>query len=290
MSLLRRLILSPQGQLRPTWRFLLVYLPGTFLLAVVLTALLLLPLVRSLNLDPFLLGEAGVAFVTLLTAALFCRWPGGITWAEVGWTRPREGGRWLALGLGMGIGMQLTLFLAFWAAGWLRILGPGSGGLGGLAYLALVHLTVAVAEETLSRGVALASLARDLGPTPALLLTSLAFALLHAGNPAFGLLPFLGILAAGLLLGWAYLSPGRIWLAAGIHWGWNLGEAALGFPVSGLPFPGLLSLRVQGPVLWTGGTFGPEGGLMGVLVPLTVGIGLALWSRRSARGGTHVRT
>ena len=43
-----------------------------------------------------------------------------------------------------------------------------------------------------------------------------------------------------------------------------------GFPVSGLDIYPLLRIDVTGPVLWTGGAFGPEAGLI-VLPSLIVG-------------------
>ena len=49
-----------------------------------------------------------------------------------------------------------------------------------------------------------------------------------------------------------------------------------GFPVSGLDIYALTQIQVRGPVLWTGGSFGPEAGLI-VLPSLFVGAILIYW-------------
>ena len=67
-----------------------------------------------------------------------------------------------------------------------------------------------------------------------------------------------------------------------LHITWNFFQGAVyGFPVSGFGTFGatLLSTEQGGPTLWTGGTFGPEGGL---LIPAVMLLGMslvALWTR-----------
>jgi hypothetical protein len=75
-----------------------------------------------------------------------------------------------------------------------------------------------------------------------------------------------GIFLAGIFLGYAFIRSGQLWLAIGLHTGWNFFEGVVfGFPVSGLHFYRLTEARVVGPELWTGGAFGPEAGLL--LIP-----------------------
>jgi membrane protease YdiL (CAAX protease family) len=115
-----------------------------------------------------------------------------------------------------------------------------------------------------------------------LVVSSLLFALLHAMNPEFGQHPFviLGLLLAGLYLGSAYLITGSLWLSIFLHVGWNLMEGPFfGLPVSGImPPASWIGARDIGPQLWTGGSFGPEAGLLLCLLQV-VHIG-ALWSMR----------
>ena len=55
----------------------------------------------------------------------------------------------------------------------------------------------------------------------------------------------------------------------------------LGFPVSGIAMPGAVTTAIAGPSLWTGGSFGPEAGLLGVLA-CAAGAAVLLHLRRPA--------
>jgi uncharacterized protein len=88
---------------------------------------------------------------------------------------------------------------------------------------------------------------------------------------------FLGIFVAGLLLAFAAIRTGRLWLSIGIHIGWNFCEAVVfGFPTSGVTVYSLIHIHVSGPLLWTGGAFGTEAGLI-ILPALLIGAGL-IWA------------
>ena len=77
------------------------------------------------------------------------------------------------------------------------------------------------------------------------------------------------IVAAGLMLGLPYLLTGKLGLSIGLHIGWNLFQGnVFGFPVSGFEPSGatVFAIEQAGPPILTGGAFGPEGGLLGLLV------------------------
>ena len=79
----------------------------------------------------------------------------------------------------------------------------------------------------------------------------------------------LGVTLAGLFMAYAYLRTRQLWLPIGIHIGWNFFEGPLlGFPVSGIGTFQLVRNQIAGPTLFTGGSFGPEAGL--VLVPALI--------------------
>jgi hypothetical protein len=68
-----------------------------------------------------------------------------------------------------------------------------------------------------------------------------------------------------------------------LHIGWNFFEGVVfGFPVSGLDIYALTRIQVTGPVLWTGGAFGPEAGLI-LLPSLIVGSVLIYWFTRNRK-------
>jgi membrane protease YdiL (CAAX protease family) len=135
----------------------------------------------------------------------------------------------------------------------------------------VVYIVVGFQEELLSRGYHLQNLVEGLNLPLGILFSSSTFALLHLTNPSFSLLSFLGLLASGLFLAYAWVRTRQLWLSIGLHIGWNFFEGnVFGFPVSGTDTFRLIKIETTGPVLITGGDFGPEAGLI-LLPALAVG-------------------
>ncbi|RLG70853.1 MAG: hypothetical protein DRO23_12780 [Thermoprotei archaeon] len=64
-----------------------------------------------------------------------------------------------------------------------------------------------------------------------------------------------------------------MYLPIGLHFAWNYFEGFVyGFPVSGREIEGLLLTKVKGPAWLTGGTFGPEGSFIGLIIALLVNL------------------
>lgn len=110
-----------------------------------------------------------------------------------------------------------------WAGHALGIPGPEPAG-GGPGWLFLLATAVLAPtfEEIVYRERLLPALAQVLGPGPALLLSSAAFALPHSTPWAT-----LGSFMAGLVLGSAMLVHGKLALCIGMHAGFNLRLAGL---------------------------------------------------------------
>ena len=68
--------------------------------------------------------------------------------------------------------------------------------------------------------------------------------------------------SGGVLLGYAYLRTRTLWLPIGLHFGWNLAQPLLGVHLSGFTI-GMTGyeLRWRTGLLWSGGSYGLEGGL-----------------------------
>src|SRR4029079_5045650 len=99
------------------------------------------------------------------------------------------------------------------------------------------------------------------------------FGLIHATSAHATVESVVAIaLEAGLLLGAAYLLTGRLWLAVGLHIGWDFANDGLfGTGVagaSGAPVHGLLRGKPAGPALLTGGPLGVEVSAVAVAVLL----------------------
>lgn len=140
-----------------------------------------------------------------------------------------------------------------------------------LLLILFVFVLVGWNEELLSRGYHLQTLASGLNLTWGVIISSAVFGALHLGNPNATWASVAGIFFAGVFLGYAYIRTRQLWLPIGLHIGWNFFEGPIfGFPVSGLDTFRLTNISVSGPVLWTGGAFGPEAGLI-VLPGLALG-------------------
>ena len=133
------------------------------------------------------------------------------------------------------------------------------------------------------RGYTFQALEEQWGGAAATVVTALIFGALHSVNPDSGWASFWGIVMSGILFSVAYLTTRRLWLPIGLHVAWNLFEGPiLGFPVSGLDLPSVLTTRITGSAMWTGGAFGPEAGLLGVLACATGAVLLLAAERRRA--------
>jgi hypothetical protein len=201
--------------------------------------------------------------------------------------------RWLPLaraGRGFSWGLLLGSLPAVLALGLSVLLGdarflPDTGG--PLGYLGQVGLTglilapAALLEELAFRGVGQVVLARAFGRVPAILVLSIVFALAHISNPNTTTLGLVNIALAGVFLGIAFYAPGGIWCAWGAHLGWNATLAAMDAPVSGLPFRiPWIDYQPGGPAWLTGGSFGPEGGLLATGAIALAAAAAWHWSRR----------
>ena len=183
-------------------------------------------------------------------------------------------GRWkdLLAGLGVAVLLYVVSFGLSLLTGTVEVAGVQlvpSALLGTL----LLFLLVAVTEEVMLRGFVLGRmLAGGMNRFVALFLSSALFSAMHLFNPNFALLPFVNILLAGCLLGASFLYTRNLCFPIALHWFWNWMQGpVLGYEVSGMNSgESLLTLRLTGSDLLTGGSFGFEGSLLCTLL-LVVG-------------------
>ncbi len=132
-------------------------------------------------------------------------------------------------------------------------------------------LVVALTEELLFRGVLFRLIEKMTGTWIALVLSAMLFGAIHIANPHATVFSSLAIaLKAGVLLALAYVLTRSLWFAVGIHWGWNLFEGPIfGTQVSGGQFTAtVFHANMIGPSWLTGGSFGPEAGVVALIVCL----------------------
>jgi membrane protease YdiL (CAAX protease family) len=174
-----------------------------------------------------------------------------------------------AIGLGIGLAAFTSVIAILAAAGVYRMTGRNAAV--GLASGLLLAIVEAVLEEVIFRGFLFRLFAAAGGNWAAIVLTSALFGLAHRANPNATLASSAAIaVEAGVLLGAAYAASGNLWLPIGIHAGWNFAEGWIfGMAVSGNSFAnGLVAGKLQGPVILTGGAFGPEASIAAVVVCL----------------------
>jgi len=157
-----------------------------------------------------------------------------------------------------------------------------------LPILVATGLMAGVTEEILLRGIVFRWLEELGGSWVALALSALLFGFLHAPNPNATLISSLSIaLAAGVLLGGAYMLTRNLWLAIGLHAGWNVTQGLVwDVPVSGFPLDGWVESRLVGDPILSGGSFGLEASVITMVVATAYGAWLIV---RAARRGHVMR-
>ena len=193
-------------------------------------------------------------------------------------------------GIGITFVQMGFIYIVMLGLGWLTFTGfawqfdPINVVVTNVVTFLVVFIFVGWTEELLSRGYHLQTIASGFNLFWGVIISSAVFGLLHLGNPNATWVSAAGIFFAGIYLAYGYIRTKQLWLSIGLHIGWNFFEGVgFGFPVSGLDIYPLLRINVTGPELWTGGTFGPEAGLI-VLPSLIVG-GILIYFYTQHRDG-----
>lgn len=314
LARLKNLVWNGQtNRLRLPWR-LLVWL--VLLVVLGLLAQLLIVLVRSPSVEPLVVivtpglspdrGLIAVLNVVFLVSQLVVmvgsvyvagRFLDRRRFRDFGFHLDRQW--WVDLGFGLALGAVLMtgIFLFELLVGWITvrdvifIARTGSPFWPWFLWGLVSFVAVGIYEELLFRGYLITNLAegltwfRSVGTVSAValavLLTSLFFGVAHAGNPNATLASVAGIVVAALMLAGGYVLTSELAIPIGIHITWNFFQGPVyGFPVSGTSGGvALVATEQSGPTVLTGGSFGPEAGVIG-LVAAGLGLGLiALWVR-----------
>jgi uncharacterized protein len=183
-------------------------------------------------------------------------------------------------GLVWGFVALSALVLVLWKAGLLAFDGVQLRGADIWKYAlgwGVLFLVVAVFEESTLRGYLQFTLTRGIGFCWGALLLSFLFGFSHGTNPGETPVGLFGAAAVGLVFCLSLWYTGSLWWALGCHASWDWAESYFyGTSDSGLMAQGhLFGEHPTGPLLWSGGTTGPEGSLL-VLVLLAI-MALLMW-------------
>lgn len=187
----------------------------------------------------------------------------------------------LVTGLLLGAGLIALAVVILWLAGWARTVPSVAFSWSTLALTGTAMLLNTVTQEVMVRGYVLQTVASQFRILVAVIVSSVIFAALHAGAIAEGgVLPALNLFAAGVLLAVAYTASRNLWLPIGLHFAWNVVQGpVLGITVSGQALDsGWRMVELDGPVAFTGGAFGLEGGVVATFVTM---LGIVILVRKN---------
>lgn len=270
---------APPGEASPWWRKVLVFPLSRLLIALFLMAVAFIgrDVVASALLALPRDAEASRGVVTILCVyAAYVLHVRLIEGRPVRELHARPAPRELALGMAIGAGMITLVVGTLWALGAYRVEGVGSWD------VLLVPLAAAAAtafwEEVVFRGVVFRIVEEGTGTWIALLVSAVAFGLVHLGNEHVTLRAVATTaLVAGVFLGGVYVLTRRLWLAIGAHYAVNVFQGPIfGLPVSGHDRTGLLRGRLEGPELLTGGPYGIDGSIVTAVLGAVVA-GYVVW-------------
>jgi membrane protease YdiL (CAAX protease family) len=185
----------------------------------------------------------------------------------------------LGIGALVGLGLIAVIVGVLWVLGYYRIVGTNA--------FTVVFVLVAndgagaFVEEIILRGIVFRITEERLGTWVALAISVVLFALLHLTSSGATVTSTIAVgVEAGVLLSAAYVLTRRLWLAIGIHFGWDFSQDAI-FGV-GQGAKGLVGGDLSGPALLSGGSAGIEGSVVALV--LCVGVGAYLLVRAGRRG------
>ncbi|HLH03146.1 MAG TPA: CPBP family intramembrane glutamic endopeptidase [Bryobacteraceae bacterium] len=255
-----------------------VILRVAFFVATVFVSLRLLVVLLYSIFGAVVAGTVGLCatglIANLLTMRIFDRRP----FTDIGMQAGRSSLVNLGLGLGLGAGAAALMLVAPLVAGTGQLVEqagvPFSWAT--LIFYLIALGAAAMGEEMIFRGYAFQLLIEKIGPFATVLPVAVIFGLTHSSNPHATVLGIINTVLWGVILGVAFLRSRDLWLPIGLHFGWNLVLPLFGVNLSGLTIEVTrYHYRWDLLPLWSGGDYGPEGGLLATI--FVVGLLFAIW-------------
>lgn len=187
-------------------------------------------------------------------------------WRTVELHRAAAGVRPLLAGFAGGSAIMLAVCGALYAMGMLAIVDSPvtSSWIAAALRVSVVLLVASLAEEVICRGYLLSVIRDGVGMPAAVVITSALFGLLHLSNAGSTPQSVAVVTLAGLLLASVRIVFRSLYAAWLAHFAWNwIMAVPLHAPVSGIQFesPGYKAVT-SGPEWLSGGSWGPEGGVV----------------------------
>lgn len=195
--------------------------------------------------------------------------------ADIGMNWHPGSARNLGVGIAGGIGAACLVLVGPLATG-LADMQPSPdqpGSAASVLFVTVVLLFGAVGEEMLFRGYGFQVLMGGLGRFATILPVSVLFSLAHLNNPNATLMSTVNTFGFSVVLGYAFIRSGDLWLPIGVHFGWNWVLPLFGVNLSGFTM-GVTGFAMHWKVgaIWSGGNYGPEASALTSLVIILLGI------------------
>ncbi len=178
------------------------------------------------------------------------------------------------MGLAIGLCMFSFAYLSVILSGELEFGGFNSeASVATIILFFLGFIVQGASEEILLRSYFFISSAASSNVPIAVFVSSALFAALHISNPGISFLAIINLFLFGVFAALYFLRRGSVWGICAIHSIWNFAQGNIyGCRVSGMNMGDSIFKSVEkGGELFSGGAFGPEGGI-GVTIVLTIGI------------------
>jgi membrane protease YdiL (CAAX protease family) len=272
--------INRDGGVRAGWKIAACFLMTGLLAAALIAVRRLLPAdLQHWLLEPFLMATAA------LLAAWICLRRERAPLASIGLRLDTRFLRDASMGTLAGVGLLALSALLIWLADGFHLeqaLAPQ--GIAAVVWkIVRTLLPLAVFEELTFRGYPFQRALASMGTRPAVLSFALLFALIHLPNPGLNggtfVLALANLFLASVMLSLCYLRTRSLALPIGVHLGWNGAQTCLGFASSGNPSQGVWMPIFHGKAAWlTGGEFGLEASIAGVVVLALAIVVLARWT------------
>ena len=225
----------------------------------------------------FIILSLFLTVTSIIAAIFYCKKFEKRSVASMGLRKGNIAGEYL-VGTAIGFLMFGLTFLIAYATGTVELkLNPD--GFAPVIILFLIgYIIQGASEEIMVRGFLMVSIARDYKLWIAIVVSSVAFSMLHLGNNSIGFLALINITLFGIFEAIYICKRGNLWGACAIHSMWNFAQGNIfGSSVSGNAYTPSVFIMSYDPerVVANGGAFGLEAGVASTIV-LLVAIGVAL--------------
>lgn len=224
---------------------------------------------RILSTDIMRLAALFLTVTTIVITVLWCRFIEKRSLSSMGFVKKNFLLQYI-FGMLVGLVMFAVVFLICVATKAIDFNGfNASANFTMIALFFLAFIIQGASEEILMRGFFMISATRTSSVFTAILVSSVAFSLLHSGNSGVSVLAFINILLFGVFCSLYMIRTSNIWGVCAIHSVWNFAQGNIfGCLVSGMNLSNSLFLSEidANRVTTNGGEFGPEGGVAVTLV------------------------